>query len=116
MGIQQLLDETNQRLQRMDEDYTCQSAQTKQVISQLEQRIQQLTNESAQNMQDKQKLEGSNQLLKMELETLRREFSSNKLQHDQIQADLTSQLKEKHDKLVVTSQKHESLMREAEID
>ena len=68
----------------MDEDYTSQSAQTKQIINQLEARIQQLTNESNDIKQEKQKCENSNNLLKMELETLRREFSTNKLQHDQV--------------------------------
>ena len=68
----------------MDEDYTSQSAQTKQIINQLEARIQVLTNESNDIKQEKQKLENSNNLLKMELETLRREFSTNKLQHDQV--------------------------------
>uniref|UniRef100_F7BE59 DUF4485 domain-containing protein n=1 Tax=Ciona intestinalis TaxID=7719 RepID=F7BE59_CIOIN len=62
-GIQDLLDDTNQRLSAMEEDYNSQAQATKLIITELENRVVQLTQETEASMTAKQTLLSEKQQL-----------------------------------------------------
>ncbi|XP_070250277.1 centrosomal protein of 112 kDa isoform X3 [Myotis yumanensis] len=55
-SIQELLEDTNARLRRMEGEYTAQTQATNQVVKELESRVQQLTGEAENSNLQKQKL------------------------------------------------------------
>lgn len=71
-NIQELLDETNERLQKMETEYNQQNATTRLVIQELETRVQQLTQESEELQNSRSKLAKE----KEELEQQASSFSS----------------------------------------
>ncbi|XP_072043099.1 LOW QUALITY PROTEIN: centrosomal protein of 112 kDa-like [Amphiura filiformis] len=81
-AIQEILDDTNARLHKMEEEYSTQVEDHASVIQELEARIQQLTMEAethtsskTQISQQKEDLEMRNTRLSKEIETLRNRYS-----------------------------------------
>ncbi|XP_077316789.1 centrosomal protein of 112 kDa isoform X2 [Lithobates pipiens] len=81
-NIQELLDDTNSRLQKMESDYVAQTKSTAQTVKELEVRVQQLTVEAENNAihrqrlsQEKTELEATYQTANGELLQLQARFS-----------------------------------------
>ncbi|XP_074647781.1 centrosomal protein of 112 kDa-like [Tubulanus polymorphus] len=69
-NIQELLEDTNARLQKMEDDYSLQAAQTNAVIKELEARVQTLTADAEVTTQLKNQLEKERSDLQMNNEKL----------------------------------------------
>lgn len=90
-NIQELLDETNQRLQKMETEYNQQNSTTRLVIQELEARVQQLTQESEELQNSRSKLAKDKEELEQQASSLSTELqeaksSLSKMEKDHSQA------------------------------
>lgn len=90
-NIQELLDETNDRLQKMEAEYNQQNTTTKLVIQELEARVQQLTQESEELQNSRSKLAKEKEELEHQTASLSSELQEtksivNKMEQDHSQA------------------------------
>lgn len=90
-NIQELLDETNQRLQKMETEYNQQNGTTRLVIQELEARVQQLTQESEELQNSRSKLAKEKEELEQQTSSLSTELqeaksSLSKMERDHSQA------------------------------
>lgn len=77
-NIQELLDETNQRLHKMETEYNQQNATTRLVIQELETRVQQLTQESEGLQNSRSKLAKEKEELEQQAASLSHELQEAK--------------------------------------
>ncbi|XP_069808161.1 centrosomal protein of 112 kDa isoform X2 [Dendropsophus ebraccatus] len=104
-NIQELLDDTNTRLQRMEADYMAQTKATTQTVKELEARVQQLSVEAESSSQQRQKLlqekaevEASYQAARSEVKQLSARLSTLQKERDHLTQDNDKQLQQLHSK------------------
>ncbi|XP_068120159.1 centrosomal protein of 112 kDa isoform X6 [Hyperolius riggenbachi] len=104
-NIQELLDDTNARLLKMEADYVAQTKTTTQTVKELEARVQQLTAEVESSAvqrqrlsQEKAEVEASYQTVSSELQQLQARFSTLKKDKDHLIQDYEKQIQQLHNK------------------
>ncbi|XP_072270178.1 centrosomal protein of 112 kDa [Pyxicephalus adspersus] len=104
-NIQELLDDTNSRLLKMESDYVAQTKSTAQTVKELEVRVQQLTVEAENSAiqrqrlsQEKAELEASYQTLNGELQQLQSRFSALQKDKDHLIKDHEKRVQQLQDK------------------
>ncbi|XP_075034140.1 centrosomal protein of 112 kDa isoform X2 [Mixophyes fleayi] len=100
-NIQELLDDTNARLLKMEGDYVLQTNATAQTVKELEARVQQLTVEAeCSNLQrqrlsqEKAEVEASYQAARSELQQLHARFASLQKDRDRLTLDYEKQVQQ----------------------
>lgn len=93
-NIQELLDETNQRLQKMETEYNQQNATTRLVIQELETRVQQLTQESEGLQNSRSKLAKEKEELEQQAASLSSELQQTKSMLSKVEQDHSSAINE----------------------
>ncbi|XP_073246209.1 centrosomal protein of 112 kDa-like [Porites lutea] len=93
-NIQELLDETNQRLQKMETEYNQQNAATRLVIQELETRVQQLTQESEGLQSSRSKLAKEKEELEQQASSLSSELQEAKTTLAKMERDHSSAINE----------------------
>lgn len=106
--IQELLDETNQRLANMEKDYTSQSQTTKVIISDLEDRVLQLKTESESMLITKQELIATNQRLENDLEISHSNLETAITKHERLDKEFRDVRKDHEDLVQSLISKHAS--------
>ncbi|KAM9296588.1 centrosomal protein of 112 kDa [Gastrophryne carolinensis] len=104
-NIQELLNDTNARLQKMEADYVAQTKATAQTVKELEARVQQLTVEAESSAiqrqrlsQEKAELEASYQTASFDLQQLQARFSSLQKEKDRLIQDHEKQIQQLQNK------------------
>ncbi|KAL9956211.1 hypothetical protein ACROYT_G037657 [Oculina patagonica] len=93
-NIQELLDETNQRLQKMETEYNQQNATTRLVIQELETRVQQLTQESEGLQNSRSKLAKEKEELEQQVASLSTELQETKTMLSKMERDHSQAINE----------------------
>ncbi|KAM4012574.1 centrosomal protein of 112 kDa [Anomaloglossus baeobatrachus] len=104
-NIQELLDDTNTRLLKMEDDYVSQTKATAQTVKELEARVQQLTVEAESSSLQRQKLsqertelEASWQASCSEVQQLSARLAATQKEQDRLSRDHDQQLQQLHGK------------------
>ncbi|XP_056409237.1 centrosomal protein of 112 kDa-like, partial [Hyla sarda] len=104
-NIQELLDDTNARLQKMEADYMSQTKATAQTMKELEARVQQLSVEAESSSQQHQKLvqekaevEASYQASRSEIQHLSARLITIQKERDHLSQDYDRQIQQLHSK------------------
>ncbi|XP_067932050.1 centrosomal protein of 112 kDa-like [Watersipora subatra] len=107
-SIQQLMDDTNERLLKMEDDYRKQSKAMGDTIRELEKRIQVLTLDAEKVSSAKQLLEQCKIELESRVEQLSADCSEYKIRYDQLERAHTNALSEHANAIELVREKHES--------
>ncbi|XP_044129669.1 centrosomal protein of 112 kDa isoform X2 [Bufo gargarizans] len=104
-NIQELLDDTNTRLLKMETDYMAQTKATAQTVKELDARVQQLTVEAESSSLQRQKLsqekaevEASYQAARSEVQQLSARLTALQNERDRLSQDYDKQLQQLHGK------------------
>ncbi|KAK3093597.1 hypothetical protein FSP39_017877 [Pinctada imbricata] len=95
-SIQEILDDTNSRLQKMEKEYSQQTASTAAIIKELEARVHQLMTEADKNSQAKNSIEREKMDLECKAERYSSELSDLRERHSNLEKEHQRAV-EKHD-------------------
>ncbi|XP_070185125.1 trichohyalin-like isoform X3 [Littorina saxatilis] len=86
-NIQEILDDTNARLQRMEAEYNQQAASTTNIIKELESRVQQLTGEVDRTLSQRSMLEKEKAELQSTVDRLMSDLEDQRHRNDRLERD-----------------------------